>query len=278
MIFDTLALKAKEASDKELSEITSHDVFNILIDLKDKGMLNFDYELLTSGSGKQFNCPIHTTKHFIREVCQKILGMKTVNEDMVREVEIRLKAYDDTDVVPLETEEYISGHDPTIFFTLSMATSIAFDAGAPYRILGVDWVAGENGVSKQINPQRYENYVLNGIVARLWTNSISPGTTVSIFNSFDIMAGGYAGYTAKMLRIQQWTNSSLVDFSVFAVKVGDVTYRVTGHGTSTIVTDFAPHAADLNLVDATMVGEMFGHLNFTSGLVVSWSKGGGDWD
>ena len=70
MIFDTLALKAKIASEKELSEMGSHDVFTVLMDLKDKGLLNFDYEMLTDGHGKQMNCPSHKLKHMIREICR----------------------------------------------------------------------------------------------------------------------------------------------------------------------------------------------------------------
>ena len=106
MIFDTLALKAKVASEKELSEISSHDVFKVIMDLKDKGLLNTDYELLTDGHEKQINCPSHEMKHLIREICRKVLGMTTVNEDMVREVEIRLNYFDANAVLVPETEEF----------------------------------------------------------------------------------------------------------------------------------------------------------------------------
>lgn len=279
MIFDTIALKAQIASEKDLSEIGSHDVFTVLMDLKDKGLLNFDYEMLTDGHGRQINCPSHKMKHMIREICRKVLGMDTVNEDMVREVEMRLNVYADTAVVPAETEEFLSPSGyPTIFFTLSKATSELFDAGAPYRVLGTTWIAGENGVAKQVNPLSYGAPVDYG---RLWTLSISPSAPSSIFNTFDLMALNYGSMKMKQVIIRKWATSSAAqtcDLVIGAASIGGNVSRATIRGSQTIITHNEPNAAAFNLDFMETNNEMFGHVNFSNGLVVSWSKGGGDWD
>ena len=289
MLLDTLALKAVEKSGKTLSEMGSHDVFDLLMDLKDRGLLNFDYESLTVGGVKQFNCPEHTMKHMVREMCRRVLGMNVVNEDMVREVAMRIKAVEDTAAVPAETEEfqytnpYTGVLEPTIFITLSMATSVAFDAGAPYKAMGLTWAAGENGVSKQVNPGHYEKYDIESINVhgQVWTASLSPGAASSIFNTIDLLAASYGAIKMKNINIKQWTNDSLLDLHVGIYKVGATLIPVEIQASSTVVTAFEPRAADFSgeAWDTWAINnKMFGHINLSSGLVVSWSKGGGDWD
>ena len=283
MLLDTLALKAVERSGKTLSEIGSHDVFDLLIDLKEKGLLNFDYELITTGGQKKFNCPEHTLKHMVREMCRGILGMTVVNDDMVREVTMRLKYVEDNAVVPAETEEFqhIDGedHEPTMFITLSMPTSVAFDAGAPYKVMGMTWAAGDNGVSKQLDPTNYVKYDTGPIFGTMWSASFSPGATSSIFNSISLMALDYAAYGHwKFVHIQHYTNYSLLDLRVGAGLNGGNFVTVESQEAATVVTNFAPRGADFGSLHWEIEDVMFGHIGLANGLTISWSKGGGDWD
>ena len=93
MILDYLALLSKNADVN--SELTTTDIFNTLVDLEQRGIIQFDYEILTIVNSNKtvISSSMHELKHFILEIIQKNLGIDKIQEEVSDELTYRLNIY-----------------------------------------------------------------------------------------------------------------------------------------------------------------------------------------
>jgi hypothetical protein len=121
MIYDTIALLSdiKAGSDKKA---TPDEVFDVMVDLKNRGLIHFDYEIVRRGENTYSNAEMSALKFFVQDVLEQNKGLDKVNEDVVADAVLRVAWAEEGYIAP---EDQLSPNSSSSSSSFSSSSSSA---------------------------------------------------------------------------------------------------------------------------------------------------------
>lgn len=94
MIIDTLAAMAATKSNTIDYNTSVEEIFNKLVELEQKGLINFEYEVITVRGQPILNAKINEWKYLIKGLLSRNIGIGQIQDAVLNELIVRIELYE----------------------------------------------------------------------------------------------------------------------------------------------------------------------------------------